>query len=155
VAGDAAKGRGGREVKCPQSFERALAFVLAKEGGYVNDPSDPGGETNYGISKRAYPDLDIKALTLEDAKAIYWTDYWSAAGCGMYLDGFGGFIFDTAVNQGVGFVRGLMEREGFNEAMLIASRLRRYSEIVRKNPDMIKYLRGWVNRVADAIQAFL
>ena len=41
-------------------FERAIDKTLAWEGGYVNDPKDPGGETKYGISKRAHPDVDIK-----------------------------------------------------------------------------------------------
>lgn len=59
------------------SFESAVAHVLREEGGYVDDPRDPGGETNYGISKRQYPDVDIKALTIDGAKAIYRRDYWS------------------------------------------------------------------------------
>ncbi|MBI5343968.1 MAG: hypothetical protein HZB83_01285, partial [Deltaproteobacteria bacterium] len=48
------------------NFERAIAFVLRHEGGYANDPRDPGGETNFGISKRAYPMLNIKDLSVED-----------------------------------------------------------------------------------------
>ena len=43
------------------TFEEIIDNVLESEGGYVNDKDDPGGETNMGISKRAYPDLDIKA----------------------------------------------------------------------------------------------
>ena len=49
--------------------------------GYVNDPKDPGGETNYGISKRAYPDVDIKNLTEDGAKDIYKRDYWDKNKC--------------------------------------------------------------------------
>ncbi len=45
--------------------------VFPHEGGYTNDPRDPGGETNWGISKRAYPNLDIKNLAMEEAKRIY------------------------------------------------------------------------------------
>ena len=48
----------------------AIEHVLKFEGGYVNDPDDPGGETNFGISKRSYPDLDIAALTVADAVEI-------------------------------------------------------------------------------------
>ena len=40
----------------PPAFERAVARVLSDEGGYVDNPADPGGETNFGISKREYPD---------------------------------------------------------------------------------------------------
>lgn len=58
------------------SFETAMDFVLANEGGYVNDPSDRGGETRYGISKRSYPSLDIQNLTRDQAIGIYKRDYW-------------------------------------------------------------------------------
>lgn len=52
-------------------------MVLKHEGGYVNDPADAGGETKFGISKRSHPAVDIKALTVEDAKHIYLDDYWT------------------------------------------------------------------------------
>lgn len=58
------------------SFDVAIQTVLANEGGYVNDPADPGGETKFGISKRAYPDEDIANLTLDRAKFLYKRDYW-------------------------------------------------------------------------------
>jgi lysozyme family protein len=57
-------------------FAAAVDYVLANEGGYVNDAADPGGETNFGISKRQYPLLDIRNLTRDDAIAIYKRDYW-------------------------------------------------------------------------------
>ncbi len=63
------------------SFDQALKFVLEREGGYVNDSSDPGGETKFGISKKAYPNLDIRNLTPELAGAIYKADYWGPSGC--------------------------------------------------------------------------
>ena len=63
------------------SFAKSLNFVLKWEGEYSNDPSDPGGETKYGISKRAYPELDIKSLTKEDAARIYYRDYWQPLDC--------------------------------------------------------------------------
>lgn len=56
-------------------INQAIAKVLNHEGGYADNPNDPGGETNFGISKRAYPDLDIKNLTREKAMAIYQRDY--------------------------------------------------------------------------------
>ena len=57
-------------------FLEIVYDTLDHEGGYVNDPTDPGGETNYGISKRAYPKIDIKALTKHEAVKIYYKDYW-------------------------------------------------------------------------------
>jgi len=66
-------------------FLEAVARVLADEGGYVNHPDDPGGETKFGISKRAYPDEDIQGMTPERATAIYW-DRWME-GCFYRLKG--------------------------------------------------------------------
>jgi lysozyme family protein len=83
------------------SFERAVTIILEQEGGYVNDPNDPGGETNYGISKRAYPDEDIKAMSAERAKAIYRRDYWAKCRCDNLHWPLSLFVFDCAVNQGV------------------------------------------------------
>ena len=60
-------------------FKDAVKIILKHEGGYVNDPVDPGGETNMGISKRAYPYLNIKELTKKDAEDIYFKDYWLKA----------------------------------------------------------------------------
>ncbi|MFC5356486.1 glycoside hydrolase family 108 protein [Azospirillum himalayense] len=86
----------------PSTFDMALAFVLTREGGYTNDPRDPGGETSFGISKAAYPGIDIKGLTRDGAAAIYRRDYWDRAGCGNLPAGVALFHFDTAVNQGPG-----------------------------------------------------
>ena len=52
-------------------FDDIIKDVLSKEGGYVNHPTDPGGQTNYGIAKRSHPDEDIKNLTKKRATEIY------------------------------------------------------------------------------------
>ena len=61
------------------NFEAAIDVVLKQEGGYVHDPTDAGGETNFGISKRRYPEVDIKALTRERAIELYRRDFWNPA----------------------------------------------------------------------------
>lgn len=83
------------------SFDAAFAIVVGVEGGYANDPADPGGETKYGISKRAYPNEDIANLTLERAKELYQRDYWTPIKGGVLPWPFVLFVFDAAVNQGV------------------------------------------------------
>jgi len=81
------------------SFDQAFTRLLGHEGGYVNNPDDPGGETNWGISKRSYPHLDIKNLTREQAMTIYYQDFWGLLGD---ADGALKFqLFDFAVNSGV------------------------------------------------------
>lgn len=82
------------------NFDRAFSVVVGIEGGYVNDPEDPGGETKYGLSKRANPDLDIKNLTLDQAKDRYLTRYWNPYGLDRLEWGKALLVFDTAVNGG-------------------------------------------------------
>lgn len=57
-------------------FMKAVELTLRHEGGYVNNPDDPGGETKFGISKRSYHFLDIRKLTEEEAINIYFKDFW-------------------------------------------------------------------------------
>jgi lysozyme family protein len=92
------------------SFDKAFALTVGVEGGYVNDPADPGGETKYGISKRAHPDIDIKALTLDQAKDIYQRDYWQAASCDSMPERIGHLVFDCAVHHGVKTAIKLLQR---------------------------------------------
>ena len=83
------------------NFDAAFLKLLGHEGGYVNHKADPGGETNFGISKRSYPGEDIKGMTVERAKFIYHRDYWGPAGCDAVPDGLRFDLFDMAVNSGV------------------------------------------------------
>lgn len=84
-----------------QSFANAVNNTLFYEGGYTNDPNDPGGETNFGISKRSYPNVDIKNLTRDHAIQIYWTDFWQKISGDSMFSGLAFNVFDTAVNIGV------------------------------------------------------
>lgn len=81
-------------------WDTAINITLGFEGGYVNDPKDPGGETKYGISKKAYPNIDIKNLTIEQAKQIYHRDYWDRCKCAFIPDALSIALFDFAVNSG-------------------------------------------------------
>lgn len=92
------------------NFKQAVAAVLEHEGGYVDDPKDPGGETKYGISKRSYPQEDIKKLTKKRAREIYHSDYWQACSCDDLPAGVDMMTFDTAVNQGPSVARRLLQR---------------------------------------------
>lgn len=83
------------------SAEQAIYLVLKHEGGYVNHPDDPGGETKYGISKRAYPTLDIAKLTEKEAVHIYLRDYWRVIKGDSLPKGLDICVMDTAVNSGI------------------------------------------------------
>lgn len=83
------------------NFDQAFDRLIGSEGGYKNDPKDPGGETKFGISKREYPSVDIANLTLAQAKEIYRQDYWNKAGADQYDGAIGFQIFDAGVNSGI------------------------------------------------------
>jgi len=74
--------------------------LLADEGGYCADPADPGGATNFGISSRQYPNLDVRALTRERAIEIYWRDFWMRLGLEPLPPEVGAKTFNLAVNIG-------------------------------------------------------
>jgi len=82
-------------------FETIFERLIGHEGGYVNNLSDPGGETNWGISKRSYPNADIKNLTRWAAKDIYRKDFWDRIHADKLPDGVAFQLFDFAVNSGV------------------------------------------------------
>ena len=80
------------------NFDMAFDRLMGSEGGYVNNSANPGGETQWGISKRSYPNVDIAKLTREGAKAIYLKDFW------LIIDADPAIkfqVFDFAVNSGV------------------------------------------------------
>ena len=88
-----------------ENFERAIRIILEREGGHLtkaeaDKQGDPGGETKFGISKRAYPELDISFLTKEQAMDIYLRDYWSPIKGDLLPWPLCLFVFDSAVNQG-------------------------------------------------------
>ena len=127
-----------------KDFDKALKFILKWEGGYSNDPRDPGGETKFGISKRSYPELDISKLTLEQAKEIYYQNYWLKAGCDELPFPFNIVVFDTAVNMGRR--RAIEFLNAYNDWRdYLLKRIVFYSKC--KNAKI--YIRGWVNRVVD------
>ena len=154
-------------------FNKAIEKTLVNEGGYVNDPSDRGGETNYGISKRSYPNVDIQNLTVAGAKEIYKRDYWDRLRADEIDSQQVAFeLFDTAVNMGVRTaskliqscvashpdgVIGNMTLQNINttdeELLLLRfklSKVARYTYLAKKRPANRKYLLGWINRALEA-----
>ena len=130
-----------------------IEFILKMEGGYVNNQKDPGGETKYGISKRAYPNVDIKNLTKNDAIAIYYRDYWLRCGANNFPFPLAACVMDTAVNMGVGRAKQFLRQTADWKEFI---RLRRewYSKLVVKNPTLSRFLRGWNNRL-DHLTKFI
>ena len=154
-----------------ERFNIFIPIILQHEGGYVNDPDDFGGETNFGITKRRYPDLDIKNLTIGEAKELYYQDFYSRMNL-YYIknDLLALHVLDMGVNAGrktaVRLLQGLLNgcsNDGVigpttgqaiayadittNLVMAYkAKRIERYYAVsLRRNNK--KYLKGWINRV--------
>ena len=89
-----------------ENFDKSLKMILHHEGGYVNHPRDPGGETNLGVTKRVYEEWggtkDMRDLPQEDVAPIYEKNYWGRAKCDHLPSGLDLAVFDWAVNSGVG-----------------------------------------------------
>lgn len=81
-------------------FDTAFDRLMGHEGGYVNNPKDPGGETKWGISKRSYPHLNIKTLTKEQAKVIFRRDFWDRVHADKLYDGVAWQLSDFAYHSG-------------------------------------------------------
>lgn len=144
--------------------------TVGVEGGYVNDPVDPGGATKYGISKRSYPTVDIENLTLDQAVDIYERDFWNRMKLGAFTNKrIAWKVFDIEVNTGRGDeilqtalglkadgqvgdktiaavnaadVERLMDK-------LIELQVKRYVSIVAKTPVRLRFLVGWTNRAFE------
>jgi lysozyme family protein len=100
------------------SYDESLKRLLAHEGGYSNHPSDPGGPTNFGITiydyrkyvKPGATSADIRAMKVEEAKAIYRAKYWDAQNCDDLPAGVDYCVFDYGVNSGIGRAKKVLQR---------------------------------------------
>lgn len=148
-------------------FDKLIERVLGHEGGYVDDPHDPGGETRWGISKRAYPDLDIRNLSREGAIEICRHDYWDRIRGNELPPAIAFQVLDAAVNHGTQTaIRWLQRAAGANEdgflgprtmlalrttlplellARFNAARLSFYADLSTFG----RFGKGWARRVAE------
>lgn len=148
-------------------FDDAVAFVLEAEGETSNLSNDPGGVTHWGISKRAYPNMDVENLTKDQAVAIYKRDYWDKLHCDELPNGLDLLVFDAAVNQGpvaaVRMLQGLLKsvpQDGIIGPETIGAARARpeiVSEYLAKRmfqyalvPQILQFGQGWYRRLAKA-----
>lgn len=168
---------GGSSTKYSEKFNKAVSTILKHEGGYVNHPNDPGGETRYGISKHSYPDIDIKHLTLDDAKVIYFRDWWVKHNYENFEFVVGEKVFDMAVNMGArrahkllqkaandlgvrpqlkvdGIIgRNTLTRVNSLNGSAVREELRRlqkqyYLNLIAKRPSLAVFKNGWLRRAS-------
>ena len=158
-------------------FDPAIRVVLRHEGGYSNNPRDKGGETNFGISKRSYPRLDIKSLTRVEARVIYRRDFWRPGRYGsIRSQAVATKAFDMAVNMGrkraakilqsaVNELGGRLKVDGVIgprtlraanslpprslQKELRAQAALYYARLTLRKPDQKVFLKGWMRRAVS------
>lgn len=161
------------------NFDTVFERVIGHEAGYTDNPKDPGnwtggkvnsGElkgTKYGIAANTYPDLDIKNLTEDQAKAIYYEDWWLALGMDRFSSAMQFQMFDAAFNHGMRNATKIFQRavgvvdDGIigNKTMAAASDMDVNDKLMRFLAYRIRFYtslstfdtfgRGWSNRVAN------
>jgi lysozyme family protein len=156
------------------TFDEIIPRLLRREGGYVNDPNDAGGETKFGISKRQYPSLDIRNLSIGKAREIYLRDYWEKFAIEKLPAPIREIFFDMCVLQGIGAASLILQRainhgrsggriaedgivgtvtrreaEGLDLAVLRAYRVKFLNDLVLSKPSYRKFWRGWMNRAVN------
>lgn len=152
------------------TFDRAFAVVIGHEGDLSDDPRDPGGLTRYGISKRAHPTVDVRNLTLAQAKQIYLERYWLPLHADAMPEAVAVQVFDAAVNHGIKPAVRMMQRalgvtvdgvigpvtlnamvavdDARFAARFAAERLMFYADL----SSWPAFGRGWVRRVASNLR---
>lgn len=101
-----------------RNFDHSLDMVLEHEGLFANHPSDPGGATMRGVTKRVYEDWlgrsvtvdDMRGLSVEDVSPIYKKWYWDRLKCDVLRDGVDFCVFDLGVNAGTGRAARMLQR---------------------------------------------
>ncbi len=151
-----------------QDFDNIIEYIIEEwEGGEVNDPNDPGGHTKYGISKNAFPSVNISELTKKDAKSLYKKNYWDTAYCNEIPKELRAIHLDTAINMGVHAAISILQEAGgtskdgiFGPKTKAAARdvtvdnyafrrAIRYLNIIGDNETLAKYSTGWSRRLVD------
>ena len=151
-------------------FNKIIYKVLEHEGGYVNDKDDLGGETNYGITKRFYPNIDIENLSKQEAIDIYYDDYWIPSKAEKLPKHLQYPYFDTVVNTGqrraVKILQQACNDKNFfkieedgvigaktisaaaklEEDRFISYRILFYSKVISDKPEQKKFWYGWFKR---------
>ena len=152
-------------------FNTAFDRTLSHEGHYTDGKDDPGGETNWGISKRAYPNIDIRNLTREGAREIYKRDFWDRIGLEDNVpDGVTYQLFDFAVNSSIEttiryFQRALGVADDGHFGPVSYAAMRKATEtdmIMRLNAERLDYMtrlknwsinsKGWTRRIANNLR---
>lgn len=141
------------------NYPACLAAVLKYEGGYVNDPRDPGGATNYGVTQRVYtlwrasmglPNKAVREIAMSEVEKIYARDYWGAINGDALARGVDLAVFDPAVNSGPARARAwLAASAGADDLTTIKRLCAKRLSFMQALRTWSTFGKGWARRVAD------
>jgi lysozyme family protein len=150
-------------------FERALAITLRSEGGYSNNPSDPGGATQFGVTQATFwhylsdkgqPMRDVRTITGAELRDIYKSRYWDPVTQGRTWP-LNAVLFDVAVNSGPGTALWMLEQAKTQVPVSAPDRMKAlalavcdvrqqfFRDIVKRRPTSLIFLNGWLRRVNE------
>jgi hypothetical protein len=124
-----------------ENFNKAFELTIGLEGAPCNDE---GGNTKFGIAQRYNPEVDVKNLTLEQAKDIYYKKYWLPAGCEETEFPMDICLFDSQVNPQKGGNKGLLDMNPENWQEYMIFRMQRYMRLSKP-----EYVKGHIFRVLN------
>ena len=157
------------------NFDTCLSHVLSSEGGFVNNPNDPGGMTNLGCTKATWEEFvghpvseaDMRNLTPADVKPLYKRKYWDRVSGDFLPAGLDYAVFDAAINSGPGRAAKWLQEvvgvtadgsigpatlkaiEAFNALELIAHYNDKRLQFLEALPTFATFGKGWSNRVSS------
>lgn len=164
------------------NFDEAFRLTIGHEGGFTQNPKDAGNwtggkvgvglnkGTKYGIAANSYPNLDIKNLTLDQAKAIYKRDYWDKAKCDSLPNGLRFHVFDVSVNSGVSRgIKNLQQAVGVSADGIIGNQTLNAISLQKEDEILLSFYafriafytslssfstfgKGWMNRVSSNLK---
>ena len=131
--------------------------MIEFEGGYTNDPYDKGGETKYGIAKTYYPNEDIKNLTMERAKQIYFKDYWTKNKCESISPRLRFLFFDSCVIPGPSWSARTLKAFGGDSSKIdpqkwTNARWAYFQSRIVKDSTQKKFEAGWKKRCEKSLK---
>lgn len=140
-------------------FEKSMSFIFGSEGGYSNHPNDKGGRTNYGVTQATYngwrrkkglPIKDVKNISRDEAKQLYYEEFWVPSGASDLEDPRDAYIlFDMAVNSSPSTAKKLFRESEGNAYKFLNNRKRFYNNIIKSDPTQKSFEQGWMNRLND------
>lgn len=157
------------------NFQKSLELILKSEGGFSNDPRDPGGTTNLGVTngswqawlKRPVSKTEMRSLTPEIVAPFYKTQYWDACRCDELPLGIDYAVFDFAINSGTHQASKLLQEAlGVNADGVIGPQtltavsnygVSELTELFSEKKELFyrslrtfaAFGKGWLNRVVD------